>query len=394
MKSGVGTGSAILWNASSSRGNSSSIQLVIFILLSFLHLTTSLNQSTIYENCKEFRISQINDQCEKLGRNSSNSTEVTICNVFNSSANIVCTSKFSPVQLSQQPIEEFCSANRTSKVLHCEQMSNCEEFQLVDRKILQNNASDCQRFCVNKEGKTDDICWFLVNAFNKIFQDVVIDTSLQQTTLNPIPTIVETPDKQDLSKTNLKIDTPKEETETAEKNENESMDVVESNTDVQSDSINDDKEIGENNDVSDTKQQNQESLVKDDSAENNDIVDVETNDQEGSNLSKQMEDASNNDDQGSIFPTNHDEAQDTMNTGPYIEDESSFLPHFIFLAILCMTAYLVYHNKSKILALVLEGRRGQNARRRSGGRTYTKLDSTLEENMDLKRETSLRQVIY
>ena len=35
--------------------------------------------------------------------------------------------------------------------------------------------------------------------------DVVIDTSLQQTTLNPIPTIVETPDKQDLSKTNLKI---------------------------------------------------------------------------------------------------------------------------------------------------------------------------------------------
>jgi len=391
MKSGVGTGLAILRNSSSNRGNSSSIQLVIFIFLSFLHLTTSLNQSTIYENCKEFRISQINENCEKLGSNNSNSTEVAICNVFNSSANIVCTSKFSPVQLSQQPIEEFCSANRTSKVLHCEQMSNCKEFQLVDSKILQNNASDCQRVC-NKEGKTDDICWFLVHAFNKIFQDVAIDTSPQQTTVNPIPTIVATPDKQDQSPTNLKIDEPKE--ETVEKNENELMDVDESNTEAQSDPVNDDKEIGENVDVSDTKQQNEESLVKDHSADNNDIVDVETNEHEESNLSKQVEDSSNNDDQGSIFPKNHDEGQDTMNTGPYIEDESSFLPHFIFLAILCITAYLVYHNKSKILALVLEGRRGQNARRRSGGRTYTKLDSTLEENMDLKRETSLRQVIY
>eukprot|EP00088_Acartia_fossae_P023290 TRINITY_DN24343_c0_g1_i13.p1 TRINITY_DN24343_c0_g1~~TRINITY_DN24343_c0_g1_i13.p1 ORF type:complete len:497 (-),score=90.81 TRINITY_DN24343_c0_g1_i13:447-1937(-) len=88
------------------------------------------------------------------------------------------------------------------------------------------------------------------------------------------------------------------------------------------------------------------------------------------------------------------QGQDTMNDGPYVGDDSNFMAYFLLLSIVCIIAYLVFHNKQKILALILEGRRAQGNRRRSGGRVYRKLDSTVEDSMDLNRETSLRQVIY
>merc|ERR1712123_345249 len=83
-----------------------------------------------------------------------------------------------------------------------------------------------------------------------------------------------------------------------------------------------------------------------------------------------------------------------MNPGPEIDEQSSFFGYFILISIVAIIAYLVFHNKQKILALVLEGRRRQGNRRRSGGREYRKLDSNLEDTMDPGRETSLRQVIY
>jgi hypothetical protein len=86
--------------------------------------------------------------------------------------------------------------------------------------------------------------------------------------------------------------------------------------------------------------------------------------------------------------------EDTMNTGPYADDDSSFMAYFLLLSMVCIIAYLVFHNKQKILALILEGRRSQGSRRRSGGRVYNKLDSTVEDSMNLNRETSLKQVIY
>eukprot|EP00092_Neocalanus_flemingeri_P016814 GFUD01018188.1.p1 GENE.GFUD01018188.1~~GFUD01018188.1.p1 ORF type:complete len:624 (-),score=173.41 GFUD01018188.1:87-1958(-) len=85
---------------------------------------------------------------------------------------------------------------------------------------------------------------------------------------------------------------------------------------------------------------------------------------------------------------------DKMTTGPEIDDRSSFFGYFILLSIVAIIAYLVFHNKQKILALILEGRRRQGNRRRSGGKEYRKLDSNLEDTMDPNRETSLRQVIY
>jgi len=83
-----------------------------------------------------------------------------------------------------------------------------------------------------------------------------------------------------------------------------------------------------------------------------------------------------------------------MKPGPEIDEQSSFFGYFILLSIVAIIAYLVFHNKQKILALVLEGRRRQGNRRRSGGREYRKLDSNLEDTMDPGKETSLRQVIY
>jgi len=84
----------------------------------------------------------------------------------------------------------------------------------------------------------------------------------------------------------------------------------------------------------------------------------------------------------------------SMKNGPEIDEQSSFFGYFILLSIVAIIAYLVFHNKQKILALILEGRRRQGNRRRSGGREYRKLDSNLEDTMDPGKETSLRQVIY
>merc|ERR1719319_2100437 len=76
------------------------------------------------------------------------------------------------------------------------------------------------------------------------------------------------------------------------------------------------------------------------------------------------------------------------------DSRSSFFSYFILLSIVAIVAYLVFHNKQKILALILEGRRRQGTRRRSGGREYRKLDSNLEDTMNTESFTSGQHVIY
>lgn len=67
------------------------------------------------------------------------------------------------------------------------------------------------------------------------------------------------------------------------------------------------------------------------------------------------------------------------------DKESSFFPYFMFLMFVVVTFYVAYHNKSKILALLIEGRRSRSYSSRGGGRRkqhsaeYRKLDSNLEE---------------
>merc|ERR1711982_306595 len=46
-----------------------------------------------------------------------------------------------------------------------------------------------------------------------------------------------------------------------------------------------------------------------------------------------------------------------MNDEEAIETQSTFFSYFVAFTILCIVGYLVFHNKKKIIALVLEGRR-------------------------------------
>jgi len=85
-----------------------------------------------------------------------------------------------------------------------------------------------------------------------------------------------------------------------------------------------------------------------------------------------------------------------MGSGAADPPQSNFFSYFIVLAIITIIAYLVFHNKKKIVGLIVEGRSSgrQAGRRRSGGREYRKLDSNMEDMMETGRETSMRQVIY
>jgi len=84
-----------------------------------------------------------------------------------------------------------------------------------------------------------------------------------------------------------------------------------------------------------------------------------------------------------------------MGSGAPDPPQTNFFSYFIVLAIITIIAYLVFHNKKKILGLIVEGRSGKQAgRRRSGGREYRKLDSNMEDMMETGKETSMRQVIY
>lgn len=81
------------------------------------------------------------------------------------------------------------------------------------------------------------------------------------------------------------------------------------------------------------------------------------------------------------------------------DKESSFFPYFMFLMFVIVTCYVAYHNKSKILALLIEGRRSRSysrgGRRKQHSAEYRKLDSNLEEAIqsDGSHMTS-SQIIY
>lgn len=71
-----------------------------------------------------------------------------------------------------------------------------------------------------------------------------------------------------------------------------------------------------------------------------------------------------------------------------VEDDSYFFTYFMMLCVVFIFAYVGYHNKQKIIAIVVEGRRGSSGggrggRSRGGRRpnsaNYQKLDSNLEE---------------
>ncbi|XP_012266600.2 trans-Golgi network integral membrane protein 2-like isoform X1 [Athalia rosae] len=78
------------------------------------------------------------------------------------------------------------------------------------------------------------------------------------------------------------------------------------------------------------------------------------------------------------------------------EDESHFFVYFMVLSLVCLMGWVGYHNKKKIMAIVLEGRksRGERGRRRPNTAGYRKLDCTLEEAVTSQCNSNVTHVIY
>lgn len=79
-----------------------------------------------------------------------------------------------------------------------------------------------------------------------------------------------------------------------------------------------------------------------------------------------------------------------------VEDDSHFFTYFTVITLACLAGYIGYHNKQKILAIVLEGRRSRNnrSRRRPSTASYRKLDCTLEEAVTSQCNANVTHVIY
>ena len=78
------------------------------------------------------------------------------------------------------------------------------------------------------------------------------------------------------------------------------------------------------------------------------------------------------------------------------DDDSNFFTFFMCIMLVCIIAYVVYHNKTKVLALLLEGRRtsgGRNGRRKHTA-SYRKLDTNLEEAISSNANSRTTQIIY
>lgn len=85
-----------------------------------------------------------------------------------------------------------------------------------------------------------------------------------------------------------------------------------------------------------------------------------------------------------------------MHFDPFVEaEESHFFTYFISMAVLSIIAYLVFHNKKKLVALAVEGRRTRSTtRRRPNTASYSKLDCNLEEAMVSNTTASVTHVLY
>ncbi|XP_011642592.1 trans-Golgi network integral membrane protein 1-like isoform X2 [Pogonomyrmex barbatus] len=78
------------------------------------------------------------------------------------------------------------------------------------------------------------------------------------------------------------------------------------------------------------------------------------------------------------------------------EDDSHFFTYLTIITLACLAGYVGYHNKQKIFAIVLEGRRSRSnrSRRRPSTANYRKLDCTLEEAVTSQCNANVTHVIY
>lgn len=83
--------------------------------------------------------------------------------------------------------------------------------------------------------------------------------------------------------------------------------------------------------------------------------------------------------------------------------DSNFFAYFMALMFICIVVYVLYHNKTKVIALVLEGRRSSSSgrggsssgfSRRKHTAAYRKLDTNLEEAITSNKCGKSAQIIY
>nr|CAH7716921.1 unnamed protein product [Callosobruchus chinensis] len=79
-----------------------------------------------------------------------------------------------------------------------------------------------------------------------------------------------------------------------------------------------------------------------------------------------------------------------------MDGESYFFSYFMVVCVLFVLGYVVYHNRQKVLALVLEGKRSktQYRSRRPNSANYHKLDTNLEEAISSNCNKNSSHVIY
>jgi len=59
----------------------------------------------------------------------------------------------------------------------------------------------------------------------------------------------------------------------------------------------------------------------------------------------------------------------------FYDEDSHVFVYFIIAMLMCAVGYVVFHNKRKILALIIEGRQGHGDARRTGGVNYKRLST-------------------
>ncbi|XP_018573482.1 trans-Golgi network integral membrane protein TGN38-like isoform X2 [Anoplophora glabripennis] len=84
------------------------------------------------------------------------------------------------------------------------------------------------------------------------------------------------------------------------------------------------------------------------------------------------------------------------NTAEELDGESYFFSYFMVICVLFVLGYVGYHNRQKVMALMLEGKRGkrQVRGRRPNSANYHKLDSNLEEAISSTCTKNSSHVIY
>ncbi|XP_011878396.1 PREDICTED: trans-Golgi network integral membrane protein 1-like [Vollenhovia emeryi] len=105
---------------------------------------------------------------------------------------------------------------------------------------------------------------------------------------------------------------------------------------------------------------------------------------------------SHNDNVQETYERKNNNARLTEYSNMRTEDDSHFFTYFTVITLACLAGYIGYHNKQKILAIVLEGRRSRNSRgrRRPSTASYRKLDCTLEEAVTSQCNANVTHVIY